>query len=414
MNRHPFLALLAAPTVRRLALGGGIGRLREAGTGLAIVLAARAATGSYASAGGAVGVYLLAAALGRPFHGRLVDRRGPRVLLWPSAINGAILAGLAVAVALGARDTIILAGAVLTGASLPAISATLRASWPRVVPGEVERAYAFDTLLYELSLVLSPTLVALLAAAASPAAALGFVAVAGTVGTAIVALVAPREPASSAPAPAVPRPAPAVQTANPPGRPARLTSPVVLALIAVSAFTGLAEGSLTVIVPAFASAHGGGALSGLLLSALSLGSLAGALAIGLVPARVAWQVRLPATSAGLVGAFVLLAVARPGPAGFAVLAALVGLALAPTLTTGFLALQRTAPARALTEAFTWASFAAAAAAGGGQALAGRLVAAHGVATALWEPAVAAACALALAIALGAASRTTAPPRRDHH
>jgi MFS family permease len=431
---HPFLALLRAPAARRMAASGFVARLREAGTGLAIVLTARQATGSYASAGLAVAAYLLGAAVSRPLHGRLVDRRGPRALLLPSFVNALALAALAVTSEQRAGEDVVLALAVAIGLTLPAISATLRSSWPRLVGISLDSAYAFDTVLYELSLVASPALVGLLATAAAPWAGLVLVAVAGMLGTtalvfAVPGPIAPRaeisdagQSATSTPLEAQPsRKAPPLEgdrdgsggggddVAETPVRPGReagrftgeraLLSGVVARLVLVACFVGLAEGSLTVIVPAFATVHGGGVRGGLLLSALSIGSLIGATATGAVATRSAWRRRLAGASTALTLAFVVLAAVPAGPVAFGALLALVGAALAPALTAGFVALQREARAVSLTEAFTWASFAAAGGAAGGQALAGQLIAGLGVRTALWEPAIAAAIASALAVAL---------------
>jgi hypothetical protein len=396
---HPFLALLRAPSARRMALSGFVARLREAGTGLAIVLTARHATGSYASAGLAVAAYLLGAAVSRPLHGRLVDRRGPRALLLPSLVNAAALTALAVASDQHAREEVVLALAVAIGVTLPAISATLRSSWPRLVGVALDSAYAFDTVLYELSLVASPALVGLLATGIAPWAGLVLVAVAGTLGTTALVLAVPGPEGSEAAAAATP-------VGGRSSGPRALLIGAVPGLVLVACFIGLAEGSLTVIVPGFASAHGGGVRGGLLLSALSLGSLVGATATGAVTTPPAWRRRLAGTSAALTLSFVILAAVPAGPVAVGALLALVGAALAPALTAGFVALQREAPAASLTEAFTWASFAAAAGAAGGQVLAGQLIAGPGVGTALWEPALAAAVASALAAALARPRRAT--------
>jgi hypothetical protein len=98
----------------------------------------------------------------------------------------------------------------------------------------------------------------------------------------------------------------------------------VVAVIIVALLVGFAEGSMTVIVPAFASGHHQAAAAGPLLSAMSTGSLG------------------------------------HGMIGFGVLLALVGITLVPTLTTGFVATQQVAPPAALAEAFTWTSFCASA------------------------------------------------------
>jgi hypothetical protein len=403
---HPFLALLRTPVTRRLALGGLIARLREGGIGIAVLFAVRHAGGSYGAAGVATALYLAASAPTRPLHGRWVDRSGPgRALLLPSAVNSLALLGLAAASAARAGVPVLDGLAALTGITLPALSAALRATWPRVAAGMADGAYAFDTFLYELSLIASPALVGLTAALVSPAAALAGLAVTGSAGTLAVCRAAPPHIQGNA-------------SADEHRAAARaLRSPVLAGLVAAALFVGLAEGSLTVLVPAVASASGHAPLGGVLLSALALGSLLGALAYGGALTGLRWPARLVLSSAALAAACVALATVPVGLVGFGALLALVGVGLSPTLTTGFAALQTEAPPRALTEAFTWSSFCAAGGAAAGQALAGQLVSGPGVSAALWEPAAAAAVALSIAVALrghgrGRTRRADRPARRS--
>jgi MFS family permease len=171
---------------------------------------------------------------------------------------------------------------------------------------------------------------------------------------------------------------------------------MVVAVIIVALLVGFAEGSMTVIVPAFASGHHQAA-AGPLLSAMSAGSLIGALSYGLLARRTSWPTRLVICTGVLTLASAGLGILGHGMIGFGVLLALVGITLAPTLTTGFVAIQQVAPPAALAEAFTWTSFCASAGAGGAQALAGNLTAHLGITAAMWLPAAAAATAVAAAI-----------------
>jgi hypothetical protein len=275
---------------------------------------------------------------------------------------------------------IVLSG--LVGVTLPALSATLRALWPRLAPGAGDRAYALDTLSYEMSLIASPALVGAVAVAGSPSLALLVIAVLGITGTGVVATA----PAARARA----------HTAGSVDRIGRGVTHAVLLLIAVSLFVGAAEGAMTVLAPAVASAQRDHAAGGLLLSCLAGGSLVGALAYGSFGDRGTLAQRLVAATAGLTLAFLLLALFGSTLVGFAVCAALVGLVLSPTLTIGFVAIRHTAPFGSLTETFTWASFAATAGAAASQALAGLTVAGPGAETALWIPMAFAAGALAAA------------------
>jgi MFS family permease len=66
--------------------------------GLAMLLAAEHATGSYAVAGTVVGLYAVALALGAPTWGRVADAWGPRRALGSAAaLQAAALVGFVVA-----------------------------------------------------------------------------------------------------------------------------------------------------------------------------------------------------------------------------------------------------------------------------------------------------------------------------
>lgn len=379
-----YFAILDSGQARRLALGAIVGRFREGGTSLAIVLGVRSAGGSFAFAGAAAAAFALCAAISRPLQGRWIDRTTPsRALILSTSANTLALLGLAAAVSLRSASGPLIAISGLVGLSLPAFSAALRSLWPMVAPALVEQAYALDTFLYELSLIMSPALVGLLASLVSASLALIALAALGFVGIAIVADI------------------PAARLSGQPVTQREVrTGPLsraLAALVLVTLCVGFAEGSLTVIVPAFAYAHHAPAASGPLLAALSAGSLAGALAYGALVGRVSWSQRLVGSAALLTASFALLAALAHSVALLALLLAAVGIALSPTLTSVFIAIERTARAGALAETFAWISFAAPAGAAAGQALAGLLIAGPGLLTALLQPVLAATAALAASV-----------------
>ena len=88
----------------------------------------------YGQAGAIVGAYLVAAAVGSPIAGRLVDRRGharilrPRALLFPSLLL--LIGALAV---LDAPTVAIGASAIAAGVLFPPVGASLRSLWPRLL-----------------------------------------------------------------------------------------------------------------------------------------------------------------------------------------------------------------------------------------------------------------------------------------
>lgn len=381
----PYGRILGTGPAQRVLLGGLIGRFREAGTGLGLVLALREAHGSFAVAGLASAAYLVGGAATRPLHGRWVDRAGPRVsLLRASAANALLLGVVAILAWRHAASWVLLVSAAGVGLTLPALSAAMRAMWPRLAPDDTEAALALDTFSYELSLIASPALVGLVAVVASPSLSLIIVAALGLTGTTVVALSASDSHAD----PVTGR-----------DHPRRLLNTGIVLLIAVSLFVGATEGSLTVLAPGVASLHRDHTASGLLLSAFSLGSLLGAVAYGLTGGRGRLSHRLVAGTLALLISFALLGWVGVSITGFAVTAALAGVTLSPTLTVGFVALRSVAPPGTLTEAFTWASFAAASGAAGSQALSGILLTGPGAAAALWLPTATAAAALIAAVTL---------------
>jgi predicted MFS family arabinose efflux permease len=329
----------------------------------------------------------------RPVQGRLIDRVGQhRTLLVAATLNTLALIGLVVGAELqvGRIGMVLLAAA--GGLSLPALSACLRVLWRTLTPDGDERttAFALDSLLYETALIGSPLLVGLLVYAASPAAALLVLAALSLAGTLAVATSAPARAATG-------------ERHATPG--ARALNAGLVALVGLAVSVGIVQGSLALLVPAFATRHGTPAASGPLLAALSIGSIAGGLLYGARSWRSAAPRRLLVLLAWLSAGLAALAAADAWLA-FAPLLALAGLALGPTITTIFLVADRIAAVHAMTESFAWLSFATPAGAAAGNALAGVLVARAGLHPAIWLPA--AAAALSTGLALAAHRRLSAP------
>ena len=86
-----YRAVFARKGARSLALSCGLGWLSFASYGLALVLATEATTGSFAVAGAVVAAFSAGSALFAPVRGRIVDRRGPRVLPYFAAAHGTAL-----------------------------------------------------------------------------------------------------------------------------------------------------------------------------------------------------------------------------------------------------------------------------------------------------------------------------------
>ncbi len=359
-------ALFRVPYMRRLVLSGMLARLPMGMIGLALLLLVRENGGSYAAAGAVSGAYFVATAIGAPISGRLVDRRGQaRILLSRAVIFPALLAGVCALALLDAPLALVGAAAAAAGGMMPPVGASLRSLWPRMF-GDAElraAAYALEASLQEITFIVGPLLVALLTAAASPVLALGVAAVAGGVGTMLIALA---EPVRAW------RPEDERHTASILGA---LESRGVLTLIGLSACLGLGFGATEVGFPAFAELHGGAELGSIPLSLFAGGSLVGGLVVG---ARVTMPpLRLLRVSAVLLAFGLALPLLGWSLPSMAVLAFLAGLAIAPVVMSAYGLVDAVAARGTAAEAFSWITTAVFAGFSVGMALGGTLIDAYG-------------------------------------
>jgi len=386
-------ALLHRPFAARMLIAALIGRLPEAMTSLALILVARDAGGSYATAGALVAGFAVGAAVGGPVLGRTIDRAGqPRVLL-AAAVGRALVL---VAIAAVAGTSLAVAGvlAVAGGALTPPLEPALRALWPDLAGGDAHAlaaAYELDAGAQELIFVLGPVLVAVTVAVASPAVALHVTWAIGLAGTAAFALAPPaRDWRAGAHAHA--------------GWTAVLRAPEVGLLLIVVVLAGATTGVVNVTATAFAErALGDRGLAGWLLAAWATGALIG----GLAAAARRWTLPPETRLTRLLIAFGLALVpALLARSGLAMAGALMlaGAALAPTLACVFVLTGARALPGAITETFAWLTSSFLVGSAAGSALAGPL-AGDG------STAAVAGFALAAAFVLGAGALWHGRPAR---
>lgn len=366
--------LLRARHAVRLLTGTLVGRLPNATAALAVVLFTRAHGGSYSLAGALSAVYGLGTAVGQPWLGRLVDRRGqPRVML-----GGALVCAVATAAfALTGPRPLWLSCALmaLAGLATPPLEGGLRALWPSVlgrdgedagtgaggvggaaaVEARLHAAYALDAAAQEVMFAVGPLLLTLCIAATSTAAALLALSATGVAGTLVVVSAPPSRHWRA--------PQRAADWLGP------LRSPGIAVLLGAFFFVGTALGSIAVAAVAYADRHGGGLVSSYLLSALGAGALVGGVTYGALHWAGTPERRLRALMAGLALAYLPLALV-PGVPAMTALAGLSGLFLAPVLACAFVVVDRHAPAGTVTEAFSWIVTAFGVGASAGTALAG--------------------------------------------
>ncbi|GAA2743178.1 MULTISPECIES: MFS transporter [Kitasatospora] len=336
-----YTALLRAPHVTRLLLGTLLGRLPAGMTALVIALALREAGTPYSRIGLATAAYAIAAAIGGPVLGRIVDRTGqPRVLVASAVVAGTGYALLALAPGSVVAAT---AGAALAGLFMPPLEPCLRALWPDVVDEEhLDTAYAFDSASQQVLYVAGPLAVAGIAAAFGPSTALWTAAALGLAGALIVGTAAPARTWQ-----APPRSASA-------GLLGPLRSPGLVLLLIGLAGAGWTVGSQNVLFIAYAERHPGGLPggAGTLLALAALAGLLGALAYGALTWRASTATRTWVLALGMAVSYLPL-VLLPGPLPMAALAFLSGAVLAPLLAAAFVLVAELAPAGTVTEAFAW-------------------------------------------------------------
>jgi MFS family permease len=387
-----------APT---LLVAGMIARLGMAMTPLALLLLVEEATGRYAAGGLAAGCYAVAGAVVNPLTARAADRVGPASVLRVCVVAHAVVL-TALALLTDAGLPLLLVVSALAGATYPPLTGAIRGAWTTMTaPGPVLRAAAYppvrqaalaaETSLFELIHVIGPLVVAALTRARHGYGPALLVAAAVTL---LGGLAVARVPVLRIPRRTTRRPMRRV--------------PGFGALLLCAGLLGTGFGAITVGVPAFAAAHGGGAgLGGVLLGVWALGSACSGFWFGM-HRPAAEPSRRYALLLAAIGAGFLALVAAPGPWSLAVLLIVGGVAMAPALTVENHLVGRIAPGEVLNEAYTWVITVAVTSSAVGSAVTGAIVDRSG--SARW--AFALAGGLAVAGALVAGRRRGALARAD--
>jgi len=359
--RNPYSQLLAIKGTRGFVSAGFVGRLPMSMMGLGTVLLVQSSTGSYGVAGAVAACLAIASSAAAPLVGRWIDRLGQARVLLPSlAVHTVGLLTLLAAAHWRTPRWSLFAAATITGIAIPPVSSCVRARWALVAPdtARLQVAYALESVLDEVIFIVGPVLVTLLATAASPA-----VAVASTlafVATGVLTFAAQRgtEPAPSA-RPAADRVAtagPADDSGNRADRRRRSAIGVPGVRVVVTAFVALGAvfGALEVSMVAFAGEQGARGAAGPLLAVLAGASLCA----GVVYGARGWRAPLHrrfAVALGLLAVGVVpLAIVDSVPL-MAAAAVLAGLAVSPSLISGYGLVERLSPSGALTEGLTWVS-----------------------------------------------------------
>jgi MFS family permease len=361
-----YRAALSAPGARLPALASAVGRLGIAMIGLATLLYVQRSTGSFAiaglvSAGGLIGV-----SVGSVAQGRLIDRLGPtRPLVIISIAYAAATAAVVLAVEAGMPVPVLVGASLLAGMFGPALPGASRALWSDLVPAgrQLEAAYNYEAISFEVFFVLGPAIAAFLVAAPWPGTGPVVAATCIVVGAAAFALTRAaraRLPKSSG----AERPHVGILGA--------LSRPGLRTVVLASLGFGIVIGTVEVGVPAVTTAGGSRLLGGLLLSAWSMAGVLAGLLYGVRPWPRSLHLRIPALLGGF--AIMVTTMAATGPTGSLIVLVLAllgaGCLLTPQVVAHSLAVDRVAPAESATEAFGWVITAATLGLATGQSAAG--------------------------------------------
>ncbi|HEX5566347.1 MAG TPA: MFS transporter [Streptomyces sp.] len=390
-SRKPgYRELLRTPGAWTFLLPGFLARQPFAMLTLSIVLLVEHTTGSFGTAGAVSAATGVALALFAPRSGRLVDRFGQRAVLLPGVLLHAASVVLLVVLALSRAPLwALLLAAVPAGASMPQVSAMVRARWAHLLRDDPDTggarllptAAAFESVTDELTFVIGPVLATALCTGVHPAAGLLTEAVLTVTGGLLFA--AQRR---SAPPARRTTPAHGVRRAS------ALSVPGVRVLVVAFLGIGAVFGGMQVSLAAFTDQIGRPGINGVLYGIFAAGNMLSAVVYGTVSWRSSLRRRL-LTAYGLLTLTTAPLWAVDAVPLLAVLGLLAGASVAPAMITGFTLVERLSPPGVRTEAFTWLAGAIALGQAGAATAAGQLADGFGASTGFTVPLVSTALAL---------------------
>lgn len=330
--------------------------------GLVLILSAR--DGRYGFAGVLSGVYVLANGIGNPVLARLTDRLGQGRLLVPaSLVHAASTILLAVCLTAHWPDWTLIAPTAVCGFSYLSVGSLVRARWSFVLAGrpELNTAYSLESTLDEVIFVLGPLMATVIATQIMPVLVLYVGLVLVVIGAMRLASLRESEPP---PHPADSRPRSAIRERGIP------------ALSIFAGAMGMIFASAEVTMVAFCGERGERGLSGAVLAAFAGGSAVSGFLYGARTWRMPLldRFRLQAIVFGVLPPIFLVATTIPV---LAACAFVVGMGIAPTLTTAFGLIGELVPALSLTEGLAWLVTGLSVGYGAGASLVGGIVDAHG-------------------------------------
>lgn len=425
-RRNPYLELLRVPGTLAFSASGFVGRMSMSMYGLGTVLLIALLTGHYGQAGTVAAAGSVGYAVFGPVIATRADRLGQRsVLVAQTAVFALSSAVFITCAELRAPFWTLLLAGIAAGGSMPSIGSMVRTRWSSMVDGDPRRlhtAFALESVNDELIFVIGPALVTVLATQLAPASGIGTASLLCIVGTLLFAAQRRTEPAP------MPKPrgaggpaAPATATGSGGARVRRslrrairglstasLPAPGLATLAPAFLLIGAMFSGIDLSTVAFATELGHRPVAGLILGTFALGSAVGGLWYG----SRHWQAPLGrrfAITAALTVVGISTFWAMPGLLALDGVGFLAGLAISPTLMTGYGILERQAPPHRTTEAMAWLSSTISVGVALGSAFAGHIIDAYG---ARWSFAFSAICGAAGVLVCFAGLRRLRTERDD--
>ncbi|MBP1231880.1 MFS family permease [Arthrobacter sp. PvP102] len=384
-----------------------------------------AVTGSYAVGGAAAGAVGIGSALGAPVLGAWADRLGQRpVLLFAAVFNtAAVVALILMAYLVPAGQDVaaalpVLAAAFVAGASCPQVGPLARVRWMALTARsqsghaeDLDAALSYESTADELTFVLGPALVGILASLIAPwlplavAASLTLTLVPAFAvhRTHLAVPLSVRRRRRGTPAvadPAAPRDAVATNADSSAGsrktdsRGMAAVALPFLAMLCMGTFFGSTQTGLSSFSASFATAE----IAGLLYAVMGLSSAAAALSVAYWSKRFTFPARWMVSAMLMAGLAVLLLLPESALPMVLVLLVL-GLPVGPLMVTVFAIGGEVAPAGRLGTVMTALASGIVAGTALGSSVAGQLAQHHGYSAAFLVP----VCAAAALFLLGAAA-----------
>jgi MFS family permease len=369
----PYVEVLRLPGALGFSSAGFVARMPMSMFGLGTVLLIAALTHRYGLAGIVAAAGSVGYAVAAPQFAKLTDRYGQRRVLRPQVmVFTAATAALMVLAEARAPLPVVMVSSLLAGASMPSMGPMVRARWSVLLAGttRLHTAFSLESVADEIIFMVGPVIVALLATDVYPAAGLAAALLMCLVGTVLFTAQRRTEPPPQLRAGGTATTAGSLPAMAPAARRPRAAE--LVTLVPVYSLLGAMFAAIELSTVAFAGEHGHKQLAGLVLGVYALGSAAGGLWYG----SRHWRSPLPRRfvfTLGLMTSGVAMFWWQPGLTSMFPVIFIAGVAIAPTLITGYSLIEHLAPPERRTERMTWLSSAIGVGLAIGAPAAGRLI-----------------------------------------